>query len=105
MVAGDRVRLDGEAQQLEALVEVVFPDRRVPLEERLAAPDVIDEDVEAALFVRDAGDQGLDLGRDQMVGGDRDTAASAAVTSSAVSSMVSGRSYSERFPRVLRPVT
>ncbi len=54
VVAGDGVRLDREAEQPEAVVEVVLPHGGVPLEEPLAAPDVIDEDVQVTLFVRDA---------------------------------------------------
>ena len=61
VVAGDRVGLDGEPQQPQAVVEVVLPDRAVPLEELLAAPDVVDQDVERGPARRDAVDQRPDL--------------------------------------------
>ena len=55
--AGDEVGLDGVAQQRDAVGEVVLPERGVPLGEGIAAPDVVDEDVEAAVVVGDALDQ------------------------------------------------
>jgi hypothetical protein len=69
VVAGDRVRLDGEPQQPQALAEVVLPDRAVPLEEQLTAPDVVHEDVQASLLVRDALHERTDAIRIEMVGG------------------------------------
>jgi hypothetical protein len=69
VVAGDRVGLDREAQQPEPVVEVVLPDGALPLEELLAAPDVVHEHVETALGVRDPVDQGADLRRVEVVGG------------------------------------
>ena len=69
VVAGDGVGLDREPQEPESVVEVVLPDRAVPFEEVLAAPDVVDEDVEAALLVRDAVDEGADLCGVEVVGG------------------------------------
>ena len=104
-VAGDQVRVDREAQQPQAAVEVVLPHRRVPLGQLLAAPDVVDEDVEAALLGVDARDERRRPGRGR--GGrprPRCPWPPAASTSSAVSSIVSGRSYSERRSRVERPV-
>src|SRR5215467_4526636 len=38
----------------------------------VAAPDVIDEKIETALFLRDAGEQGFDLGVRRMVAADGD---------------------------------
>jgi hypothetical protein len=38
----------------------------------VAAPDVIDEEVEAALFLRDAGEQGFDIGVRGVVAADGD---------------------------------
>ncbi|MDQ0835333.1 hypothetical protein QF032_007177 [Streptomyces achromogenes] len=69
MVAGDGVGLDGEPQHPQSVVQVVLPDGGVPLEELLAAPDVVDQDVEAALLVRDALDKGPHLRRVEVVGG------------------------------------
>jgi hypothetical protein len=48
VVAGDRVRLDGRAQQRETLAEAGLPERGVPLEVFLAAPDVVDDEVEVS---------------------------------------------------------
>ena len=79
------------------VVEVVLPHRRVPLEEVLGAPDVVDEHVEAALLGVDALDERARPARGR--GGRRRPrcpSPPAAVTSSAVSSIVSGRSTSER---------
>jgi hypothetical protein len=39
------------ALHLEAVGEVVLPERRVPAREPVAAPDVVDEHVEAAVLV------------------------------------------------------
>ncbi|MGX1365474.1 hypothetical protein RKD19_000833 [Streptomyces canus] len=75
VVAGDRVRVDREPEQPEAVFEVVLPHRGVPPEEVLAAPDVVDEDVEAVLLVADAVDERADLGRVQVVGGYGDAVA------------------------------
>ena len=76
VVAGDQVGLDGEVEQPQAVGEVVLPDRRVPLEELLAAPDVVDEHVEPALLVVDAAHERLDLGGLEVVGRDGDALAS-----------------------------
>ena len=57
VVARDQVRVDREPQQPQAVVEVVLPDRLVPLEQVLGAPDVVDEHVEPALLGVDALDQ------------------------------------------------
>jgi hypothetical protein len=51
------VGLDGVAQQRDAVGEVLLPERGVPLGEGVAAPDVVDEDVQAAAAVGDAADQ------------------------------------------------
>ncbi len=69
VVAGDGVGLDGQPQQSQPLVEVVLPDGLVPLEEVLAAPDVVDEDVEAVLFPGDPVHERPDLRGVQVVGG------------------------------------
>ena len=67
VVARDQVRVDGEAQQPQAVVEVVLPDRRVPLEQVLGAPDVVHEHVEAALLGVDPLDQRRHLLRLEVV--------------------------------------
>src|SRR5690606_3368024 len=51
------------------------PDGHVPPEQVLAAPDVVDEDVEPALFVVDALDQRAHLRGIEVVGGHRDAGA------------------------------
>ena len=57
MVRRDEVGVDGEPEDPQALVEVVLPDRRVPVGrtafEQLAAPDVVDEQVDVAVVVPD----------------------------------------------------
>ena len=75
VVAGDQVRLDREVEQPQAVGEVVLPHRRVPLEQLLAAPDVVDEHVEAALLGVDALDERLDLVGLEVVGRDGDAVA------------------------------
>jgi hypothetical protein len=55
------VRLHGVSQERDAVGEVVLPERGVPLSERIAAPYVVDEDVESAVAVGDALDQRPDL--------------------------------------------
>jgi len=66
------VRVDRQAQHPQAAVEVVLPQRHVPLDQLLAAPDVVDEHVEAALLGLDPRDERLHLRGDQMVDLDRD---------------------------------
>ena len=56
-VRGDQMRVDAEAKQAQAVLEIMLPDRLVPFEQLLAAPDVVDEDVETALLGADALDQ------------------------------------------------
>ena len=50
MVARDQVGVDREAQHSQAALQVVLPDRLVPVEQVLGAPDVVDEHVEAAVL-------------------------------------------------------
>jgi hypothetical protein len=59
----------------QAPVEVVLPDRHVPLEEVLGAPDVVDQDVQAALFPVDPVDERGDLGPVEVVDGYGDAGA------------------------------
>jgi hypothetical protein len=61
------VGVDGKAQHPQAVREVVLPYRRVPLDQELPAPDVVDEDIEAALLGVDALDERLDLRRLEVV--------------------------------------
>ena len=90
VVGGDQVGVDAEPEQPEPVREVVLPDRLVPLEEPLAAPDVVDEDVEPPALGADAGDERRDLVRHQMVDAHRHPlAAEPRSTSAAVSSIVS----------------
>src|ERR1700687_6401554 len=53
----DQMGVDAQAQYDQAVVEVVFPDRPVPRPrwslEDLRTPDVIDQDVDAALVAAD----------------------------------------------------
>ena len=78
-VARDEVRVDRQAQEAQAAVEVVLPDRRVPLGQLLAAPDVVDQHVEATLLVVDARDEVAHLIGLQVVDRDRDPAAAGGV--------------------------
>ena len=57
VMRGDQMRIDAEPQHAQAVLEIMLPDRLVPLEQLFAAPDVVDEDVEPALLGADALDQ------------------------------------------------
>src|SRR5688572_1475657 len=46
LVAGDDVRLDGAIDERQPVLELRFPELLAPLDEIVAAPDVVDEDVE-----------------------------------------------------------
>jgi hypothetical protein len=102
---GDQMGVDAEAKQAQAVGKIVLPDRLVPFEQLLAAPDVVDQDVEPPCVAADPLDQGADLVRNEMVRGTAMPAPPSDVTSSAVSSIVSGRWYSDGRSRVDRPVT
>ena len=71
-MARDQVRVEREAQQPQAVVEVVLPERRVELEQLLAAPDVVDEQVEPAVVGVDPLDERGDLRRVEVVDRDGD---------------------------------
>ena len=75
MMRRDQMRVDAEPQHAQAVLEIVLPDRLVPFEELLAAPDVVDEDVEAALLGADALDQLPDLVGNEMIDPDGDAGA------------------------------
>ena len=76
VVGRDQVRLDGEAEDAKAPVEIVLPDRRVPLRgstlEQLAAPDVVHEHVDPAVLLPDPVGEGAHLSGIEMVHGHRD---------------------------------
>src|SRR5262245_13287140 len=57
-------------QEAQAFVQVVLPQLGVPLEEKLTAPDVVDEDVQPAGVALDPLDQPGNLGWFQVVDGD-----------------------------------
>ena len=66
---------DGSLDELEALRHLEFPEGLAPLDELLAAPDVVDEDVEApALLGGDSLRERGDLRRVGVVDGDGDAA-------------------------------
>jgi hypothetical protein len=46
IMARNGMRLDSEAQDPQSVLEIVFPERGVPLEQSLGPPNVVDEDVE-----------------------------------------------------------
>ncbi len=78
-VRRDQVGVDGEAQQPEPIGQVALPDRPVPVGratlQPLAAPDVVDEDVEAAVVAVDPVAQPAHLIGVEVVDGDRDAGA------------------------------
>ncbi len=54
VVAGDDVRLDRAVDQREPVLELRLPELLAPLDEVVAAPDVVDEDVELADLLEEA---------------------------------------------------
>ena len=104
-VAGDGVRVHGQAQRAQPDVQRGLPDGLVPLH-RGGAPDVVHEDVQA----RPARARCAPPARaPRRARGGRPATAiprpPASSTSAAVSSIVSGRFISDRWERVVRPVT
>ena len=79
VMGGDEMRVDREPEYSQAAVEVVLPDRRVPLTraalEQLAAPDVVDEHVDVAVLGPDPLGQVLHLIGVEVVDCDRDAVA------------------------------
>src|SRR5262249_34307788 len=74
MVRRDEVRLHAEAEDAQPLVEIVVPDGRVPVGrtafEHFGAPDVVDEDVDAAEVSPKPLCERLDLRRVEVIDGD-----------------------------------
>src|SRR5829696_6022134 len=74
-----QMRLDAEPQNPQALFQIELPDRRIPFGgpalQPFGAPDVVDEHVDAAVFVTDTFGQCGDLRRFEMVDGDSDALA------------------------------
>ena len=66
------MRVDREAQNSQPVLQIVLPQRCLPLEQQLPAPDVVDQDVKLAAFGIDPLYKGLDLTSLEMVDRDRD---------------------------------
>src|SRR5438094_8800436 len=103
-MAHDDVRIDGEPQHAQPPFEGVLPHGHVPFDQKVRPPHIVDQDVQATLLTLDTRHQRLHLRRVQMIDLHGDAPAATCCTSSAVSSIVSGRLYSERCVRVVRPV-
>lgn len=57
MPARDGVGVDSLVEESKPVCEVVLPERHSPLGQRVAAPDVVDQDVEPSLIPSDPVDQ------------------------------------------------
>ena len=68
VTARDDMTEDGALEQLHAPGRGQRPERRSPLRQRVAAPDVVDQNVQPTLFVADAGEELPDLGLNGVVG-------------------------------------
>src|SRR5688572_14604149 len=66
-VAGDDVCVDGEPQQVQPAGQGMLPYGYIPLGQPLPSPDVVDQDIQAAVLARDTRYQGLHLRRVQMI--------------------------------------
>ena len=75
MVRRDQVRMNAETEHAQTVLQIMLPDGLVPFLEVLAAPQVVDEDVETTLLGPDARDQLGNLVRDEMIDLDGDTVA------------------------------
>ena len=62
-MARDQVRLDAVPQDAEGRVERVLPQRLAPLDERIPAPHVVDQDVEPCVVAADASYERADVVR------------------------------------------
>ena len=69
------MRLDRALEDGEALDRIQLPERCPPLGEVVAAPDVVDQDVEPPGLLLDAGEELLDLIGLQVIGLDRNAPA------------------------------
>ena len=67
MVRRDQMRMNAETEHAQTVLEIMLPDGLVPFLEILAAPEVVDEDVETTLLGADAIDQLRDLVSDEMI--------------------------------------
>ena len=76
--AGDEVAVDRPLQHLLPLGDREFPERLSPLRQRVAAPDVVHQDVEPARFGTDPCEELLHFGLDRVVGADGDAPVGAA---------------------------
>ena len=78
-------------EHLQPGIQIVGPERSVPFDEVLAAPDVVDKDVQPALLGVDPLHEGFHLGSLAVIDLDGDSSAARGVTRADVSSIVSGR--------------
>src|SRR5262245_36681902 len=72
MMRSDKMRVDAEPEQPQAVFEIMLPYRLVPFEELFTAPYVVYEYIESALVGTDAPDKLGDLGCDEMIDLDGD---------------------------------
>jgi hypothetical protein len=103
MMRRDQMRM--HAEHAQAVLEIMLPDGLVPFLEILAAPDVIDEDIETTPLGADAVGQLLDLLGDEMI--DLNGDAVAAGCGNELGGFLDGfrPSISDCSSRVVRPVT
>ena len=102
--AGDDMAGDRPLQHLLPLGDRELPERPSPFCQRVTAPDVVHQDVEPTRFRTDPREELLHYGFDRVVGEYGDPLTPSAVTSAAVSSIVSGRPGVAGRSRTLRPV-
>lgn len=96
--------MDGKLKQAQTLFGVEFPERLAPFHKVLATPDIVHEHVKASLLATNGLKEGSDLFFRHVAYLNRDATPPAAVTISAVSSMVSGLPSVAGLPHTLRPV-
>ena len=70
-MAGDQVRLHGQADQAKPLVERVLPQSSVPLRERVATEHVVDQNIEPTGLAIDPLEEVLHLVGHEVVDADR----------------------------------
>ena len=76
VVRGDDVGMDGLLEHAKAILEVDGPEGLAPFGEGIAAPDVVDQDVEAFVAALDKRGEFLNLGGNFVVDLDGDAVAS-----------------------------